>query len=212
MKKTEIKNILNTISEEDYKSTVDLHVHTNESDGKMSPKKVMEEARKKDLKYISITDHNTIDAYLKTNILTEEILIPGVEFDCYFKGNIIHILGYGIDIDNLEIRSLYSEGMPGRTFNLYRLFKLRNPEEVIKKIKEAGGIAVLAHPCCYWTKNLDNFVRDLICFGLEGIEVYYPYRGLRRIVKFHSRETVKKIADKYTLIKTGGSDCHKGRL
>ena len=44
--------------------------------------------------------------------------------------------------------------------------------------------------------------------GLDGIEVYYPYDRLTRVVKFHSRKTVLKLADKYNLIKTGGQDQH----
>ena len=45
--------------------------------------------------------------------------------------------------------------------------------------------------------------------GLDGVEVYYPYDRFRSVVKFHSAETVKKIADKYPeLIQTGGSDFH----
>ena len=45
--------------------------------------------------------------------------------------------------------------------------------------------------------------------GLDGVEVYYPYNRLTRIVKFHSRKTVSKLADKYNLLKTGGQDQHK---
>ena len=48
--------------------------------------------------------------------------------------------------------------------------------------------------------------------GLEGIEVYYPYNGLRSIVKFHSRRTIDAIAEKYNLVKTGGSDFHGTKL
>ena len=44
--------------------------------------------------------------------------------------------------------------------------------------------------------------------GLDGIEVYYPYDRITRIVKFHSRKTVKKLAQKYNLIITGGEDQH----
>ena len=42
---------------------IDLHIHTNKSDGKLSPKEVIDTAVKNGLKWISITDHDTIDAY-----------------------------------------------------------------------------------------------------------------------------------------------------
>ncbi len=208
MKKEELKEILKSLEEEDYYIKADLHIHSNESDGKMTPYEIVEQAARRGLKYISIADHNTIDAYLNTNILKEDIVIPAVEFDCYYRGNLIHILGYGINIDDKDIEKLYCKTRLGRTLNLYRLLRLRCPKKVIERIKEAGGIAVLAHPCCYWTFNPDKFVKGLVDMGLEGVEVYYPYNGLRKIVKFYSRKTVKEIAEKYNLIKTGGTDSH----
>ena len=140
------------------------------------------------------------------------MVIPAVEFDCFYKGVLIHILGYGINIDNKEIRELCSKTKIGCKCNLYRIFALRNPEKVIKAINNAGGIAVLAHPCCYWTFNLDEFIGLLAEKGLEGVEVYYPYKRLRSIVKFHSRSKIASIADKYGLVKTGGSDFHGRKL
>lgn len=212
MRKEELKKLLSSFSEEDYYKNVDLHIHSNASDGKLEPYEIVDQAKKKNLKYIAISDHNTIEAYLSTNILSEDIVIPAVEFDCIYKGVLIHILGYGIDIDNKEIQALYAKNKMGSTYNIYRLFKLRNPKIVIDKINKAGGLAVLAHPCCYWTINLDSFTGELSKMGLEGIEVYYPYKGLRSIVKFHSRKKISDIADKYGLIKTGGSDMHGVKL
>ncbi|MDD2625597.1 MAG: PHP domain-containing protein, partial [Bacilli bacterium] len=42
---------------------IDLHIHTYYSDGSSTAKEVLEEANKLSLKYISITDHNVVDAY-----------------------------------------------------------------------------------------------------------------------------------------------------
>ena len=82
-------------------------------------------------------------------------------------------------------------------------------KKVIKAIHNAGGIAILAHPCCCNVFSLDDFVRRLKEFGLDGIEVYYPYDRFRGILKFSSRKLPHKLAQKYELIKTGGSDEHK---
>ncbi len=207
-KKEDLKNILLSLSENDYYQNADLHIHSNLSDGKLEPTDIVKQAVNKGKKYIAITDHNTIEAYLSTNILKEDIVIPAVEFDCFYKGVLIHILGYGIDIDNKEMKSLYAKSKLGRKCNLYRIFKLRNPKEVINKINAAGGIAILAHPACYWCFNLDSFIKGLIDINLEGLEVYYPYKGLRGIIKFHTKQKVFEIAQKYNLIKTGGSDTH----
>ena len=96
----------------------------------------------------------------------------------------------------------------GTDTDLVRIFARRNVKKLIDAIHQAGGIAVLAHPACCWALNLDKFVSRLIDIGLDGIEVYYPYRRHRKIFKFHTEEKVMEIADKYNLIKTGGTDCH----
>lgn len=212
MRREELKTLLSSFKQEDFYKDVDLHIHSNESDGEMSPYEVFDQARRRGMRYIAIADHNTLDAYIATNILREEIVIPAVEFDCLYKGVLVHILGYGIDIDNKELKTLCSDNRIGKRHNLYRLFKLRNPKEVIEKINNAGGIAVLAHPCCYWTPNLDSFIGEFAQMGVEGVEVYYRYHGLRRIVKFHSEHVISSIADKYNLIKTGGTDTHGKEL
>lgn len=208
MERKNLKKLLLSLSEEDYKTKADLHIHSNKSDGEMTPIEIIEQAKIKDKKYISITDHNNIDAYLSTNILAEENVISGVEFDCFHKGVLIHILGYGINIDNEEIKSLFASSILGSRYTLFRVLKLRKAKDVIEKIKKAEGIAVLAHPACYWCKNLDDFVKSLVDIGLDGIETYYPYKGLRKIIKFHDKNKVNEIAEKYKLIKTGGTDTH----
>ena len=212
MKKEELKNLIASFAPEDYFNRIDLHIHSDFSDGKLGAVEIVEQAQKKGLKYMAIADHNTIEAYISTNILKDEMVIPAVEFDCFYKGVLIHILGYGFDIDNSELKDLYSQNHLGCSMNLYRIMKLRNPKEVIEKINKAGGIAVLAHPCCYWVFSLDKLVKELCEMGLEGIEAFYPYNGLRSIVKFHSRKKIAELAKKYNLIKTGGSDFHGTKL
>ncbi|MDD5006150.1 MAG: PHP domain-containing protein [Candidatus Omnitrophica bacterium] len=74
-----------------------------------------------------------------------------------------------------------------------------NPMDAIKLIKEAGGIPVLAHP--YATK-CDELIPSFVKAGLRGLEAYYPEHS--EIVTNH----YLRIADKYGLLVTGGSDCH----
>ena len=63
-----------------------------------------------------------------------------------------------------------------------------------------------------WLKHVDKFIRELISMGLDGIEVYYPYPRWRKYIKFSTPEDIEKIANKYHLIKTGGTDCHSKYL
>ncbi len=94
-------NLLKSFTEADYYKNVNLHIHTTFSDGKLHPTEIIELAKKKNLKYISITDHNTIEAYKHINSKFDNLkVITGVEFDCWYKSNFMHVLGYGIDLNN----------------------------------------------------------------------------------------------------------------
>ena len=204
----DIREILNSLTEEDFRCGADLHMHSICSDGRLSFEELIEDAKTKNYKLIAIADHNTIEGHKKEHNTAELKLLQAIEFDCWYKGVLVHLLGYGIDIYNKELLALCAKTKKETEADIVRLFNHRHPKDVIKAIHNAGGVAVLAHPACYWAINLDNFVKSLIELGLDGIEVFYPYRRHRGIIKFHKAETVKKIAQKYNLIMTGGSDSH----
>ena len=204
----DIRELLNSLTEEDFRCGADLHMHSNCSDGRLSFEELIEDAKTKNYKLIAIADHNTIEGHKKEHNTAELKLLQAIEFDCWYKGVLVHLLGYGMDIYNKELLALCAKTKKETEADIVRLFNHRHPKDVIKAIHNAGGVAVLAHPACYWAINLDNFVKSLIELGLDGIEVFYPYRRHRGIIKFHKAETVKKIAQKYNLIMTGGSDSH----
>ena len=207
-----MKNLFEKFKQEDFYSKVNLHIHSNISDGEMDFDVLVEQAIKLDMEYISITDHNSVLGYKDSKYKNHPILIKGVEFDCFYKMSLLHILGYGLDTENKELLSLCAKNDKEQKNDLIRLFKSRHPKKVIEAIHSAGGIAVLAHPCCCNVFCLDDFVRRLKKFGLDGIEVYYPYDRFRGILKFSSRKLPYKLAQKYELIKTGGSDEHKALI
>lgn len=196
---------LRDLKEEDFKK-INLHIHTTCSDGKAEAEDILKNAKEQGYELIAITDHNTIEAHKR---IQDDILMTGVEFDCWCGYVFIHLLAYGIDIHNEELAQFMAKTKAETEGDLIRLFSTRNVPKLIKAIHDAGGIAVLAHPACYWAISLENLVKKLISYGLDGIEVYYPYPRFRKIVKFHSSKDVRKIADKYPqLIKTGGTDFH----
>ena len=204
-----LKELFKSFKQEDFYKNVNLHIHSNYSDGKCDFDDLVEQAKKLNMQYIAITDHNCILGHKNTKYKNENILIKGVEFDCFYKMSLLHILGYGIDIENEEINNLCAKNEKEQKNDFIRLLKSRHPKKVIEAIHNAGGIAVLAHPCCCNVFNLDDFVSKLKNFGLDGIETYYPYDRFRSIVKFSSRKLPFKLAQKYDLIKTGGSDEHE---
>lgn len=202
------KNLISSFTQEDYEKDVNLHVHSTFSDGTVEAEKLVEQAKAKGFRYISISDHNTVDAYLQTGISKDEMVIPAIEFDCWCGMVFLHMLGYGVDVNNKDLQSLCAKTKRETEVDIIRLFTFRHPKKVIDAIHKAGGMAVLAHPACCFTLSLDRLVKKLVKFGLDGIEVYYPYKRHRKFVKFHTAYTVGKLGDKYNLIKTGGTDEH----
>ena len=203
-----LRELFLSFNREDFYSKVNLHIHSSFSDGKEDFDKLVEQAKKLNMKYIAITDHNCVLGHKQTKYKNDEILIKGVEFDCFYKMSLLHILGYGIDVENEKINALCAKNEKEQKDDIVRLFKSRHPKKVIDAIHSAGGLAVLAHPCCCNVINLDNFVSKLKNLGLDGIETYYPYDRFRGIVKFSSRKEPYILAQKYDLIQTGGSDEH----
>ena len=204
----DLRELFLSFNREDFYSKINLHIHSNYSDGKEDFDKLVEQAKKLNMKHIAITDHNCVLGHKNTKYKNDEILIKGVEFDCFYKMSLLHILGYGIDVENEKINALCAKNEKEQKDDIVRLFKSRHPKKVIDAIHSAGGLAVLAHPCCCNVINLDNFVSKLKKLGLDGIETYYPYDRFRGIVKFSSRKEPYILAKKYDLIQTGGSDEH----
>ena len=94
---------------------VDLHVHSNKSDGSLSPAQLVELAVQKGLSAFALTDHDTtegleeaIDAAQKYNQSLDNNpeagkpleVIPGIEFSTEYMGKDIHIVGLFIEYDS----------------------------------------------------------------------------------------------------------------
>lgn len=89
--------------EEDTEQYIDLHVHSNASDGTLTPTEVVKLAADSGLAAIALTDHDTVDGVAEAMIAGEEYgveVIPGIELSADYKGSDLHILGLGVDIHN----------------------------------------------------------------------------------------------------------------
>ncbi len=86
---------------------VDLHTHTSASDGALSPQQLVQQAGALGIDLLSITDHDTTEAYnrLETANSSSTILIPGIEFSTEWKKVGIHIVGLKIQLGSDAIRS-----------------------------------------------------------------------------------------------------------
>lgn len=81
--------------------------------------------------------------------------------------------------------------------------KRMTPLEGVKLIKEAKGLATIAHPLLFMQRGvLEDLIGGLKAYGLDGLEVYYPTHTPADVTR------LAEIARKHRLIATGGTDYH----
>lgn len=252
---------------------VDLHVHSNNSDGTLTSTEVVQEAMKQGLRAFALTDHDTVKGIqeareavlsLKETKHYELEFIPGVEISAGYGKSDIHILGLFVDETNEHLKevlegverarddrnikmaeNLAAAGLPISIEALYEAFpdavltrahfaeylykvgavkeikdafkkylstdgpyyvlrKYMSPKEAISLIREAGGIAVLAHPLIYHLPEhqLKELIVSLKNEGLMGLEVMHS-------TNVNNDESyLRGLASQYSLLPTGGSDFH----
>jgi predicted metal-dependent phosphoesterase TrpH len=85
----------------------DLHIHSTASDGRLTPAEVVKEAAKKGLRFIALTDHDTIEgiapALAAAKSFPDLRLIPGVEISTDIPAGEVHVLGYFFDYTSREL-------------------------------------------------------------------------------------------------------------
>ena len=153
---------------------IDFHVHTCYSgDSSITLKEVVSFAKKQGLDGVAITDHNTLKGTQK--LKTKEIIVvPGIEVSTS-QG---HLLGINV-----------TTAIPAKL----------DMEESIRKIHEAGGIAIAPHPTAFYksppSRNVSSY---------DAVEVMNASSIPFSVLTHLSR----KFADKLGVAQTGGSDSH----
>ena len=114
---------------------IDMHIHSNYSDGKLTPFEIIDRCIINNVNKISITDHDTLDAYnnelFKYSKNNNIELITGVEISTKYNNIGIHVLGYNIDINNKKLKNKLNKLRNARHDYLYK---------VASKLKELGYI------------------------------------------------------------------------
>ena len=112
---------------------VDLHSHTDRSDGKLTPEQLIDLAVRSGLQALAITDHDTLDGYDAVRMAAVNAhldLVCGVELNTRFRGRPIHVLGYFLD------------GPPGETFRRYLTDIQQNRRErnqrLVRRLRDLG--------------------------------------------------------------------------
>jgi predicted metal-dependent phosphoesterase TrpH len=260
------------------RNAVDLHTHTTRSDGVHPPLALYDQMRAYGMRIVSVTDHDSLEGYREIQAagLGEAPgpdgpqVIPGVEINTIGgdlaardglgrDGDELHILGYGIDVDDPAFRAVRARQRQGRAARIQQVLdRLRElgkpvdeylagnvamdsmgrphvaraliragyatsvddafdryldwgmpayvarigigPEEAIRAITAAGGLAVLAHSP--GAPDRPELIDRLQQIGLDGLEVYY------RTFLPETVERMRAFAEVCGLLPTGGSDYH----
>ena len=180
---------------------VDLHVHSNASDGTFSPSQVVELAKNAGLDAFALTDHDTTagvpEALEKGRDLNIEV-IPGIEVSSSFDGTEIHILGLFVNSDDPVLAAMLEK---------MRISRDRRNEKMLENLA-ADGISFTKEELC--GDNPDTIITRAhiahalvakgICSGMDqAFKKYLQYGGRYCPQKEHlSQEEVVK-----TLISNG---------
>jgi hypothetical protein len=111
---------------------IDLHMHTNASDGMLTPAELLDRVRAADLVAFSITDHDTMGGYQEATKLmtgTDPELVVGLELSVTVNGDDMHMLAYLFDPDHDELAG---------TLEALRIERNERGYRMVEKLNEMG--------------------------------------------------------------------------
>lgn len=118
---------------------------------------------------------------------------PGKSFGRPALAQALIRAGHARDVSDAFDRYL-SEGRPG-----YVVREGESPAVVVDEIRAAGGLASIAHP---GKLRREALVEEIAAAGIDAVEVFHPDHDQA------DRKRYQKLADRYGLLVTGGSDYH----
>lgn len=247
---------------------IDLHTHSNESDGTDRPAELVESAIESGITHLALTDHDSISGWQEALTQADDrlALVLGAEISCQTTDALsVHMLGFLFDPSNAQLREAMEQTRNNRVTRMERIVarlqeagieitiddvyaELREgatlgrphladamvkkgiikdrseafekflhnrskfyipdasptPERAISLIKEAGGVAIIAHPFASLRGRIISaqYLESLIDAGLDGIEIEH------RDHNESERASLRELTRRYGLIFTGGSDYH----
>ena len=157
---------------------IDTHIHSKYSKDSITPlEDIIKYSKQIGLNAIAITDHDVIEGTWAIRKLEHEglILIPGEEVSSS-EG---HIIALGIT-DYIK--------------------PLQTPAETVDQIHDNAGIAIAAHPYCYYRSGVGDIVRSL---NVDAMETKNS-----RFILGVSNYLAKKVSVKNKIPEVGASDAH----
>jgi len=124
---------------------IDLHIHTTASDGAWTPEAVVGGAIRGGLDIIAVTDHDTVAAVRSARRSASGrglSILTGIEVSSTHEGRDVHVLGYGVDLDDPALVGYCRRAATGRADRmremLSRLAKLGIQVDFGEVVEAAG--------------------------------------------------------------------------
>ena len=138
---------------------IDLHVHSNHSDGTLSPSDLVKLAYQSGLSAFALTDHDTVSGVSEAVEMAKEMeeiqpysmtVIPGIEMSAVYQDQEIHILGLNVDHKNVrfsEILECYQKERDERNCRMVKLLATYGFDISMEQLEQTfpGAILTRAH-------------------------------------------------------------------
>jgi predicted metal-dependent phosphoesterase TrpH len=184
---------------------VDLHIHSEFSDGKYSPAKIVEYAAQYGLGIIALTDHDTVDGLDEALAAARSIknvqVVPGVEFSTWLGEDELHILGYGIDYTHPELVGLLNVARQNRKRRVIRMLKTLEAHNVALRIDDVkNGFRSV----CLGRLHVAHALREqrYVYTIREAFERYLSYDT--GVITLRGEEFVGALEAVTVIVKAGG--------
>ena len=169
------------------KRYADLHVHTNHSDGLLSPGEVVSRAASVGLKILAISDHDTVSGYdeaLTALPCGELTVIPAVELSTATHNAELHILGYMIDHKNEAFAAKIDQFRKEREVRGEKIVEKLNELGVdlsMETVKRVAGDSAMGRPHVADALVREEFVRTFD----EAFARFLGYHAPAYVPKYH---------------------------
>ena len=109
----------------------DLHTHSTASDGSLAPQELLIRAAANGVTCLSVTDHDTVDAYAKLDDSScpGVTVVPGIELSTNWAGRNIHVVGLNIDPNNNDLANGIRQ---------QKLARLQRAEKIAARLEKKG--------------------------------------------------------------------------
>jgi predicted metal-dependent phosphoesterase TrpH len=204
-----LRPVLEQVDANSCPGRLNFHCHTIHSDGSLRPEQLGAQALSLGLEHLAVTDHHSTTAFAPLHHWFAQRadqgasvpkLWPGVEISCLLESCLVHVLALGFTPGDSALEP-YRQGQAPVGEEL-------QAATVVRRIHDAGGLALLAHPGRY-RLSFQRLIPAAAALGFDGAEAYYDYAMQSQWQPTpHVCDAIARLLDKHALLRSCGTDTH----